>query len=108
MSFRRMIVKLEEPNEAAMRRLTLHLVEVLAPRCGVPEDPARRSSNSCLAARLVRHQLAASGGIATRVEHGVEIRRSALLQLLAEKTVDRIRVAVEVQPIPVARREFCR
>ena len=56
-------------------------VRVFAPFYGVPEDPATGSSNGCLAAYLVRHELLGGDSIDVRVEQGYEMDRPSLLHL---------------------------
>jgi trans-2,3-dihydro-3-hydroxyanthranilate isomerase len=78
-------------------------VRVFAPFYGVPEDPATGSSNGCLAAYLVRHQVLGSDDVDVRVEQGYEMGRPSLLQLHAHPTDDGIRIEEGGAVIPVAR-----
>jgi trans-2,3-dihydro-3-hydroxyanthranilate isomerase len=78
-------------------------VRVFAPFYGVPEDPATGSSNGCLAAYLVHHELLGTEEIDVRVEQGYEMGRPSLIHLQARPVEGHIRIEEGGHVVPVAR-----
>ena len=76
-------------------------VRVFADCAGVSEDPATGSSNGCLAAYLVEHELFGSADIDVRVEQGYEMGRPSRLHLRATKEGDDVDVRVGGRVVPV-------
>jgi len=85
-----------------------HVVDVFARRTyagnqlAVLEDPATGSSNGCLAAYLVRHDVLGTGPLEARVEQGLEMGRPSLLFLRASEDDGEIAVEVGGSVVPVA------
>jgi trans-2,3-dihydro-3-hydroxyanthranilate isomerase len=82
-------------------------VRVFADYHGVPEDPATRSANGCLAGYLVKHRYFDTPQVNIRVEQGYEmIGRPSLLLLNAEDKAGEIIIFVGGRVILVARGEL--
>jgi trans-2,3-dihydro-3-hydroxyanthranilate isomerase len=81
-------------------------VRVFTECFGIPEDPATGSANGCLAAYLVKHQYFGSPKLDITCEQGVEMGRSSLLFLRADRTAETFRISVGGRVVKIATGEF--